>query len=552
MKKLVAFIMSAVLAVLCIPTAVCANTADLNYNNNMYRKALAANDYNNIIYYGQRVADIEEWEPESQGRNDVLISTYQNIAFAYAKLGYLPESIAVFWKIIELADSVGGYGDYIRTAKSRIRQYTTDIRLYTDCGDNVFYNAKNEPENGVFFGLCEASLIMEDVPDYTMMITYNEIGESTLFHHYDALENAEKRGSAIEFALNCPHQGDDIRRIRDFEEYLTRISDIISLHPTVPVMMRFGAEFDIWENPASPEEYKDAYKYVTEFFRSRNENVAMVWSPNQVSSGYVNIDDFYPGDEYVDWIGVSLYAMKYFIGDPNQPENNSFIFNTGDNCDPVKAIEELAKKYGCKKPMMISESGASHFVFPLNENTHDFAMKYLRMYYSYLPMVYPELKMIAHFDYYASGEINDYRLYNNDKLKNEYVSLTRGDRFIKGNVNNFSKTRYREMTETTSVGETFPVSCYAHIYGENVTEVKYYIDEKLSASSKQVPYTGYIDARNLSGVHNLKCEIYTDKGNVYTKEGKIKTVPGIMRLVTQNGYSTLLMNFLKSRENVNR
>ena len=33
---------------------------------------------------------------------------------------------------------------------------------------------------------------------------------------------------------------------------------------------------------------------------ARNDNVAIVWSPNQVSAWGIEADDFYPGDEYVD------------------------------------------------------------------------------------------------------------------------------------------------------------------------------------------------------------------------------------------------------------
>ena len=44
-------------------------------------------------------------------------------------------------------------------------------------------------------------------------------------------------------------------------------------------------------------------------------NVATVWSMAHTSSWKTNdwpytADDFYPGDEYVDWVGVNCYASK--------------------------------------------------------------------------------------------------------------------------------------------------------------------------------------------------------------------------------------------------
>ena len=42
-------------------------------------------------------------------------------------------------------------------------------------------------------------------------------------------------------------------------------------------------------------------------------------------------DDFYPGDEYVDWVGVNCYASKYFQGRVWQGESryNEVCFKTG-------------------------------------------------------------------------------------------------------------------------------------------------------------------------------------------------------------------------------
>lgn len=75
-----------------------------------------------------------------------------------------------------------------------------------------------------------------------------------------------------------------------------------------PVMLRFAHEFD---NPAypwseaggnTPEDFKRCWKYVVNYFDSLGVgNVTWVWNPWEEDQ----LDKYYPGDEYVDWIGVT-------------------------------------------------------------------------------------------------------------------------------------------------------------------------------------------------------------------------------------------------------
>ena len=48
----------------------------------------------------------------------------------------------------------------------------------------------------------------------------------------------------------------------------------------------------------------------------------------------------------MDWIGISLYAQKYFLGDPNQKEENEIVFKSGINSNPVIAVKEICEKAG--------------------------------------------------------------------------------------------------------------------------------------------------------------------------------------------------------------
>ncbi len=75
-----------------------------------------------------------------------------------------------------------------------------------------------------------------------------------------------------------------------------------------PVFLRFAHEFDNPDYPWSqtggntPESFREAWRYVHDRFRAQGaHNVIWIWNPFSP----VNLDSYYPGEGYVDWIGVT-------------------------------------------------------------------------------------------------------------------------------------------------------------------------------------------------------------------------------------------------------
>ena len=76
-----------------------------------------------------------------------------------------------------------------------------------------------------------------------------------------------------------------------------------------PIFLRIGYEFDGQHNHYDPQEYKIAYRYIVDKLRKAGvNNVAFVWHSH---SHYLNspIQNWYPGDNYVDWVGISFFAQ---------------------------------------------------------------------------------------------------------------------------------------------------------------------------------------------------------------------------------------------------
>jgi len=77
-----------------------------------------------------------------------------------------------------------------------------------------------------------------------------------------------------------------------------------------PFFLRFAHEMnDPYRYPWGPqnnttEEFVAAWRHVVDRFRAMGaENVLWVWSPHP---SYSWIEDYYPGDDYIDWVGLTV------------------------------------------------------------------------------------------------------------------------------------------------------------------------------------------------------------------------------------------------------
>lgn len=81
--------------------------------------------------------------------------------------------------------------------------------------------------------------------------------------------------------------------------------------------LRLGYEFAYSGNYYSPEGYKKAFRYVTEYLRDAGADNFVTVFQSQDDQAQDVIDAYYPGDEYVDWFGVSAFGS---VGSVNMYE----------------------------------------------------------------------------------------------------------------------------------------------------------------------------------------------------------------------------------------
>ncbi len=76
-----------------------------------------------------------------------------------------------------------------------------------------------------------------------------------------------------------------------------------------PVYLRIGYEFDNPLNHYDPDGYKQAFRHVVDFLRKEGvRNAAYVWHSYCVENPGGQWMDWYPGDDYVDWFGASIFS----------------------------------------------------------------------------------------------------------------------------------------------------------------------------------------------------------------------------------------------------
>ncbi|MCX7878080.1 MAG: glycoside hydrolase family 26 protein [Ignavibacteria bacterium] len=116
---------------------------------------------------------------------------------------------------------------------------------------------------------------------------------------------------------------------REISEWATKLRET-----SIPVMIDFAAEpngnwfpwcgelngggksdsYGDKNYPDGPEMYRDAYRRVIDIFRKQNAlNVTWVFHVNAVGSPdeeWNRIKYYYPGDDYIDWLGMSAYGPQ--------------------------------------------------------------------------------------------------------------------------------------------------------------------------------------------------------------------------------------------------
>ncbi|MBE7018358.1 MAG: hypothetical protein E7413_00555 [Ruminococcaceae bacterium] len=511
MKRFVSFVLTLFLAFGCIPVYAYEIPNAFWGIDRQYQAAVSAKDYAKVIQYAKKEIDLMMPEPENEQVLQIIGSRMEMIAKAYEALEDYPNAADYFERYVYYAEKLN-WQDAVKIAKAKVLHYRPRLEMFEQTSEEeVYFHAKNEPHMGVLFGATSDGGIRDYLENESAVLLYHEVGSNDFgwFHHI--FRQAEEKNIRVVFALNVGYEGSDIRNIYAYDAFFDTLIAELQKYQSVPVYFRFAAEVNIWTNPCTPEEFITAFRYVANRVHNELPNAAMVWSVNQSSAWNINMHDYYPGDEFVDWVGVASYLAKYFLGRNDwSPEEqfNDNVFFAGDSADAVLSLEEIVASYGDRKPIMLTESGVAHYINSLSKDETEWAINHLHQQYEFLPKVYPQIKAIMYFDKRMPTEVNDYSLSDNAALANEYLEEIEHPYFIHGSESDADVT-YHKVTESIMISDdSFTFGVYPHVYKNSSPKVDVYFDNYYLESLVEPHFqtTLYFD-NEPEGNHTLKLVI---------------------------------------------
>ncbi len=401
------------------------------------------------------------------------------------------------------------WGTLLRERENMINE--VDFELYTQGSveSAPYYGARLEPRGGTYIGMiAENSGKFKPVGSYLTYIQNMEL----LDFYYPANQMIANDNVIATVGWTIDDFG-----LVNYDSIRQALNTLNAYGK--PMFIRFANEMNCSVLGDEPEVYKEIFRNVANMVHEY-DNFATVWSPVDLGSLDRPFELYYPGDEYVDWVGLSCYMIKYFQGKQNTEYKESAYFMTGDYAwatNRVKPFMDFLEKNNIQKPVMISEGGV-----PTNnsygEDLEWWATPRFRNMLYNLIMKYPQIKLINIFNTHRGGEverfdISDYayatNIYNEAKNSGAYITAY-------GEEADFVYQPASAGETLNAVDGTVPLYTLAHFPNSAYAAVNYYLDGEWAHSSEQIPYTYNLDVASLSdGEHTVAIKAF-DQEKTYT------------------------------------
>ena len=270
------------------------------------------------------------------------------------------------------------------------------------------------------------------------------------------------------------------------------------------VLLQVGSGVNGWSS-CDPGRYIQAFRKIAQSAR-RYDNIQMVFGCSDVNRRGATFEDYYPGDEHVDWVGVSVCrsggAESYSFSDENW-ESDAYQGEgvyAGNPLTKMAPFVSFAREHN--KPVATifrSENGKSD-----GEETSGTqeAVDQLTRFYAYVNMLYPQVKLVLYDD--GPQSIDDKRpLLDSPVLSRAYRSAiaANGTYLDQGET---ESDNWVALDEVAQAVNSIQLAAAPLFPGDEETSVTYYLDGKRVFTSSQAPYSYEVKADDLSpGGHLL-------------------------------------------------
>ena len=282
-------------------------------------------------------------------------------------------------------------------------KYNLEKNLYNLYVKEEYQLKKYEPQNSSYLGMYIENTsgdFIKEFEDYTntkpnVYLYRLKLGESY----------------PMSWVLNCYSNmkmpfitilpPDDKEKFFDRELIKSMAKEFGNLH--IPIFVNLYPVDDILLDKT---EYIKFFQDASGYFKLYAPNASLVFS---LDKDFVyQVDKFYPGDSYVDWVGIDIYE------DIKKDNNLDIMF---------KELDFIYDKFSKEKPIFLN-LGISHFGSLSYEYNIENKIEELRRYF-YLPKKYNRIKMINYqnYDTFNTNKINkqNYLITDNKKILNSYT-----------------------------------------------------------------------------------------------------------------------------------
>lgn len=415
---------------------------------------------------------------------------YKNAAFSYKREAY-------YWNKANLHEE-----EIDATRRSGLIKSDITVYAETDDKDKIKMADMAKDKNGIVLGayaeLDDAIYSPTDPSRFYMdtfpIMTGKEHGAYLLYlpygtdisHYSSHVERAKEHGYTVQIALE-PHNG--MASVTD-EAYLIRLAENME-NSGCSFILRFAGEMNDttckWYT-ADTEIYKQKFRLVADVFHRYAPSVPVVWSPNFYPEDTMEL--YYPGDEYVDYVGISAYKVHQVETDPLKLGVDRSAYSD--------VMERLVRLYGDRKPIIVSEGAASYMDYDTMGDITPFAVKQLKEFYAYLPIRYPQVKMVFYFD--ADRERWKFSLSDNAQVLEAYKQAISAEVYTES-LSEGERSFYIETADNVSLKakKTSFASYINHPYRDDISYTVYFINGAEAAVAYGIPYTVDIDLSPYAG-----------------------------------------------------
>ena len=393
----------------------------------------------------------------------------------------------------------------------------TDFELYTEgsIDSAPYFGVRLEPRGGAYIGM--VAEYAEDFEPLGSYLTYIQGMKQPYI--YNPANKIIRNGSAVAtIGWTVTNSNVDYDMIRRVLEMLSKYNK--------PMFIRFANEMSEFQIGDDPELYKEIFRNVANMVHEY-PNFATVWSPIDLGALDRPFQYYYPGDEYVDWVGVSCYSIKYFQGNQNTDYKSSVFFMTGDNAWATNRIKPLIKfmsDYNINKPVMISEGGVA-VDNKYGESLEAWATPRLRNMLWSLVMKYPQIKLINYFNV-PREEDEMFSITEHKYACDIFKEAENSGAYIRsaGGAPDFVYQRADDSAELAADSSgNIRLYTLAYFHNKPNITVNYSLDGEWYTSAAQIPYACNLNITQMSdGVHTIAISAEgSQKSYTFYKSGTV-------------------------------